>query len=125
MKIHLITHTHWDREWYRTFQEFRIFLVRLLRDYLDYIEDHPDYHAFILDGQTVQLEDYLEIYPEDFTRIKEAIENERLLVGPMYIQPDEFLPSGEALIRNFLYRLLPRFLWTCFPNTSDPARFRI
>jgi mannosylglycerate hydrolase len=102
MKIHLITHTHWDREWYRTFQEFRIFLVRLLRDYLDYIEDHPDYHAFILDGQTVQLEDYLEVYPEDFVRIKEAIENERLLVGPMYIQPDEFLPSGEALIRNFL-----------------------
>jgi mannosylglycerate hydrolase len=102
MKIHLITHTHWDREWYRTFQEFRIFLVRLLRDYLDYIEDHPDYHAFILDGQTVQLEDYLEIYPEDFPRIIEAIEKDRLLVGPMYIQPDEFLPSGEALIRNFL-----------------------
>jgi mannosylglycerate hydrolase len=102
MKIHLITHTHWDREWYRTYQEFRIFLVRLLREYLDYIANHPDYHAFLLDGQTVQLEDYLEIYPEDFDRIREAVEKDRLLVGPMYIQPDEFIPSGEAIIRNFL-----------------------
>ncbi|MGD2161473.1 MAG: glycoside hydrolase family 38 C-terminal domain-containing protein [Anaerolineales bacterium] len=102
MNIHLITHTHWDREWYRTYQEFRIFLVRLLKEYLDYFQGHPTYHAFILDGQTVQLEDFLEIYPEDYEQLKMAIQQERLMVGPMYIQPDEFLPSGEALIRNFL-----------------------
>ncbi len=102
MKIHLVTHTHWDREWYRTYQEFRIFLVRLLDEFLDYIEREPSYRSFMLDGQTVQLEDYLEVRPAQRGRVERAIREGKLIVGPMYIQPDEYLPSGEALVRNFL-----------------------
>ncbi len=102
MKIHLVTHTHWDREWYRTYQEFRIFLVRLMDEFLDYIEREPSYSSFMLDGQTVQLEDYLEVRPDQRERLQKAIRDGKLIVGPMYIQPDEYLPSGESLIRNFL-----------------------
>jgi len=102
MKVHLVTHTHWDREWYRTFQEFRIFLVYLLDDLLDYLEKEPAYKSFMLDGQTVQLEDYLEVRPENFNRLREQVQAGRLVIGPMYIQPDEYIPSGESLIRNFL-----------------------
>lgn len=102
MKIHLVTHTHWDREWYRTYQEFRIFLVRLLDEFLDYIKREPDYSSFMLDGQTVELEDYLEVRSERFEELKHAVKLGKLIIGPMYIQPDEFVPSGEALVRNFL-----------------------
>jgi mannosylglycerate hydrolase len=102
MKVHLITHTHWDREWYRTFEEFRIYLVYLLDDLLEYLEETPSYHSFMLDGQIVQLEDYLEIRPENYERLRAQVQAGRLLIGPMYIQPDEYIPSGEALIRNFL-----------------------
>lgn len=102
MKFHLITHTHWDREWYRTYQEFRIFLVRLLDEYLEYIENEPDYTSFLLDGQTVQLEDYLEVRPRQKEELRKAIQEGKLVIGPMYIQPDEFVPSGESLVRNFL-----------------------
>jgi mannosylglycerate hydrolase len=102
MKISLITHTHWDREWYRTYQEFRIFLVRLLDDFLDYLEVNETYHSFLLDGQTVQLEDYLEVRPDEEKRIRQAVRSGKLIIGPMYVQPDEYTPSGEALVRNFL-----------------------
>ena len=102
MKAHLVSHTHWDREWYRTFQEFRILLVRLLDDLLDLMESDPEYAHFMLDGQTVQLEDYLEVRPESKERLRAQIQAGRLAIGPMYIQPDEYVPSGESLVRNFL-----------------------
>lgn len=109
--LHLITHTHWDREWYRTYEEFRVFLVRLLDELLDFLPSEPGYHSFLLDGQTVQLEDYLEVRPENEQAVRELVQSGRMLVGPMYIQPDEFIPSGESLVRNFLIgkRIADRF----------------
>jgi mannosylglycerate hydrolase len=127
MKVHFITHTHWDREWYRTFEEFRIYLVYLMDDLLDYLEETPSYHSFMLDGQTVQLEDYLEVRPENFERLSEQIQAGRLIIGPMYIQPDEYIPSGESLIRNFLIakhvadRLGPMMQIGYFPDAFGQA----
>lgn len=111
MKVHLITHTHWDREWYRTYQEFRIYLVPLIDDLLDRLETDIEYDSFLLDGQTVLLEDYLQIRPENVGRLRKQIQAGRLVIGPMYIQPDEYLPSGESLVRNFLIarRVAERF----------------
>ncbi len=100
--IHVISHTHWDREWYRPFQVFRARLVDLVDALLDLLERHPEYAAFHLDGQTAILEDYLEIRPEQEPRLGHLIREGRLLVGPWYTQPDEFLVSGEALVRNLL-----------------------
>jgi mannosylglycerate hydrolase len=100
LDIHLVSHTHWDREWYLTHEQFRLRLIDLIDRLLDLLEADPSYRHFHLDGQTIVLEDYLEIRPEQRPRLKRAIEEGRILVGPWYVMPDEFLVSGEALIRN-------------------------
>jgi len=98
----VISHTHWDREWYATFQQFRMRLVRLVDKVLNILETRPDYAYFMLDGQTVLLEDYLEVRPEREALLKKHIGSGRLLVGPWYILSDQFLISGEAHIQNLL-----------------------
>ncbi|SHJ86150.1 glycoside hydrolase family 38 N-terminal domain-containing protein [Paramaledivibacter caminithermalis] len=102
MRFHIVSHTHWDREWYKTFEEYRVKLVRVMDDLMDLLESNKDYSSFMLDGQTIVLEDYLEIRPENRDRLSKLIQEKRIIVGPWYIQPDEFIPSGEALIRNLL-----------------------
>ncbi|MBU4321541.1 hypothetical protein L6304_01405, partial [bacterium] len=101
-KLIVVAHTHWDREWYLTFQQFRYQLVKLIDQLLDILEMDRDSVNFMLDGQTVVLEDYLEIRPENKERLKKWIEEGRINIGPWYIQPDEFLVSGESLIRNLM-----------------------
>ena len=88
--IHIISHTHWDREWYRPYQYFRIKLVYVIDKMLDILENDPDFDHFLLDGQTVVLEDYLQVKPENAGRLKTMVEAGRVSVGPWYIQPDEF-----------------------------------
>jgi mannosylglycerate hydrolase len=100
LEILVIPHTHWDREWYQTFQQFRIRLVKTIDVLLTLLERDKHFSHFMLDGQTIVLDDYLEVRPEQEERLKEYIRAGRLLVGPWYLQPDEFLVSGEALIRN-------------------------
>ena len=97
----VISHTHWDREWYRPFEEFRIQLTRLINNLFEILEENPDY-IFHLDAQTVVLEDYLEIYPENADKLKKWISSGNILVGPWYLQNDFYLTSGEATIRNLL-----------------------
>jgi alpha-mannosidase len=107
----VISHTHWDREWYQPFQEFRIRLVRLVDHLLDLLDDCPDYRYFMLDGQTVVLEDYLAVRPDRESDLRRHIQAGRILVGPWYILPDEFLVSPESLVRNLLlgHRIAQRF----------------
>ena len=57
--LHLVSHTHWDREWYLTFQQFRLKLVQMMDSLLDLLEAQPEFKHFMLDGQTILLEDYL------------------------------------------------------------------
>lgn len=102
MRLHLVSHTHWDREWYQTFQQFRYKLVHLVDELLHILRTDPDYQYFTLDGQTIVLEDYLEIRPEKEAEIRELVQSGRLLIGPWYILPDEFLVSPEATVRNLL-----------------------
>ncbi len=96
----LVSHSHWDRAWYLPFETFRFRLVRMVDRLLDLLENDPAYRAFTLDGQTVLLEDYLEIRPEQEAHLLRLIRAGRLLVGPFYVLPDLFLVSGESLIRN-------------------------
>ncbi|MFZ2095000.1 MAG: hypothetical protein WAV05_00030, partial [Anaerolineales bacterium] len=100
--LHLVSHTHWDREWYLTFQQFRLKLVHLMDHLLEIFENNAEYKYFLLDGQTIILEDYLEIRPERESEIVQYIKQGRLFIGPWYISPDEFLISPEAHIRNLL-----------------------
>ncbi len=97
--IHLVPHTHWDREWYRPFQSFRMQLVDLVDRVLEMLEADPDF-AFTLDGQLATIDDYLEIRPEQAERIAGHVRSGRLAIGPWQILMDEFLVSGETLVRN-------------------------
>lgn len=101
-EIIVVSHTHWDREWYLTFQQLRYQLVKLIDQLLDILQTDRSYVNFMLDGQTVVLEDYLEICPEKDAELKKWIREGRIDVGPWYVQPDEFLVSGESLIRNLM-----------------------
>lgn len=102
MKAHMICHTHWDREWYFTREEFRTKLVRLIDGLLEVIQDVPEYVSFMLDGQTIAIEDYLEIKPYRRQELYKALETGKIICGPWYILPDELLVSGESHIRNYL-----------------------
>ncbi len=101
-KIILVSHTHWDREWYLPFQQFRANLVDAVDSLLDLMKSNPDYRYFTLDGQTIVLEDYLEVHPEQEEELRRLIQEGRILIGPWYVMPDEFLVSGESLVRNLL-----------------------
>ena len=97
----VISHTHWDREWYMPFEAFRLKLVDLIDRLLITIKKYPDY-VFHLDAQTIVLEDYLEIRSENKNILKKHIKNGNIIVGPWYLQNDYYLTSGESTIRNLI-----------------------
>jgi len=98
--VAIVPHTHWDREWYLPFQAFRIQLVRLLDELLPMLERDLSYPRFLLDGQTAVLDDYLAVRPEAEETLRRLIASGRLSVGPWMILMDEFMVSGETLVRN-------------------------
>ena len=95
----VVPHTHWDREWYLPFQRFRLQLVALLDELLDRMEADPR-HRFTLDGQMAAVDDYLEVRPEARERMTALVKSGRLAIGPWDILMDEFLCSGEQIVRN-------------------------
>ncbi|MEU9335337.1 alpha-mannosidase [Streptomyces sp. NPDC048290] len=98
-QVRLVPHTHWDREWYEPFQRFRLRLVDLLDEVLDRAEA-DDRFRFTLDGQMAAVDDYLEVRGEHRERIARLVREGRLAVGPWQILLDEFLCSGENIVRN-------------------------
>jgi len=97
---HFVVSTHWDREWYEHFQDFRFRLVALLDEVLDLMAADERFAYWQSDGQTILIEDYLEVRPERREQVRRLVEAGRLRIGPWYTLPDEFLASGESLIRN-------------------------
>ncbi len=95
-----VPHTHWDREWYLPFQDFRWRLVRSIDEILRTLRDDEGFGHFMLDGQTILLEDYLKMRPERRSDLEDLIRTGRIAVGPWYVQPDDILVTGEALVRN-------------------------
>jgi len=97
--VQLVPHTHWDREWYLPFQSFRLKLVGLVDRVLDLLEAEPHF-VFTLDGQLATIDDYLEVRPENKERLRRLITEGRMAIGPWQTLIDEFLVSGEAMVRN-------------------------
>ncbi|MGN9893459.1 hypothetical protein [Micromonospora sp. L31] len=97
--IIVVPHTHWDREWYEPFQRFRLRLVALLDDVFDRME-RDERQRFTLDGQLAAVDDYLEVRPERRAQVIALVRAGRLAVGPWQILLDEFLCSGENIVRN-------------------------
>lgn len=102
-KVHVIPHTHWDREWYFSEEDSSVLLSYNLDEILDTLENNNGFHSFLLDGQISILEDYLNIKPENKDRIKKLVASGKLLIGPWYTQTDEMVVSGESIVRNLLY----------------------
>jgi len=100
--FHLIPHTHWDREWYLPRAAFQARLVAVMDDLIERLQADPGYRSFLLDGQTVLVEDYLRARPDREGDVRALVKTGRLQVGPWYVLADEQIPSGEALIRNLL-----------------------
>jgi mannosylglycerate hydrolase len=97
--ISLVAHTHWDREWYEPFQRFRMRLVDVIDDVMLRAEADPRFH-FTFDGQMAAVEDYLEIRPEQRDRLAALAGTGQFAIGPWRVLLDEFLCSGENIIRN-------------------------
>lgn len=97
---HYVSSTHWDREWYESFQDFRFRLVNMLDGLLETMTRDPAFRYFQTDGQAIMIEDYLEIRPERRDEVLAFAEQGRLRIGPWYVLPDEFLVSGESIVRN-------------------------
>ncbi len=102
-EIFLIPHTHWDRGWYLPYEKYRAGLIEVFNRLFHFYENGSSLPPFFLDGQSILLEDYLELMPEKREIISTMVRGGKLHIGPLYIQPDEFLSHPEALIRNFNY----------------------
>lgn len=98
----VVSHTHWDRAWYVTFQEFRARLVRLVDRLIELLHERSDFRVYMLDGQLAVLEDYLEVRPQRAADLRKLCRAGRLQIGPWYVLADEFLVSPESLIRNMM-----------------------
>ena len=101
--LHIVSHTHWDREWYMSFQPFRRRLVKLFDHLINIFDEIQQYKYFTFDGQIIAINDYLEIRPEQEQKIKKLVEEGKLFIGPWYTQPNGFMVSGESLIRNLIF----------------------
>ena len=101
-KIHVIPHSHWDREWYFTTSRSKVYLMKDLQDVLDTLEEQPAMR-FMLDGQASLLDDYLAWRPQDAGRISGLAKKGQLVTGPWYTQTDQMVISAESIVRNLMY----------------------
>jgi mannosylglycerate hydrolase len=99
---YIIPHTHWDREWRYPIWKNRMLLVEFMDELIETMEKNPAYRCFIMDGQCVVIEDYLEVKPYNEERIKKQVAAGRLVIGPWYTLPDLYPIDGECLVRNML-----------------------
>ncbi|GAB2026956.1 alpha-mannosidase [Lactovum odontotermitis] len=104
-KVYIISHSHLDREWYMPYEQHHMRVVELFDEIIDSFENDPSFKFFHVDGQTIPLDDYLEVKPQNRALIEKYIRDGRLRIGPFYILQDDFLISPEAHVRNTLIGL--------------------
>ena len=99
----VVPHVHWDREWYFTAQESQLLAARDFTEVLDFMESHPDYPSYILDGQMAVVDEYCDTVPGARERVERLVRQGRLHVGPWYTQSDQMIVGAEPIVRNLLY----------------------
>ena len=105
-------HTHWDREWYREFEIFRLRLLRVFDNILYMLESNK-IPCFYFDGQISALEDYLELRPEKKAIVKTLIYSKKLFIGPFYCLIDEFLTDRNCFKKNLELGMKISFAYGC------------
>lgn len=129
--VHVVSHTHWDREWYQPAVLFRQRLVALVDELIDSPALSHAGASFLLDGQMAVIEDYLSVRRERAAELSMLLKSGVIEAGPWFVLADELIPGGEALVRNLLtgrrtLRLLrafdqsPRVLY-CPDSFGHPA----
>jgi len=98
-KVIAYLHTHWDREWYREFEVFRLRLLRVF-DTVLFLLDKGKIPCFYFDGQTSAIEDYLAINPDKEVLVRKLIKQKKLFIGPCYTLTDEFLTDLKSFKKN-------------------------
>jgi 2-O-(6-phospho-alpha-D-mannosyl)-D-glycerate hydrolase len=111
LTFHLIFHTHWDREWHLPRAALHARLVGTVDDLLDRLARDSGFTSFLLDGQSVILEDYARARPERVEEVRALVRAGRLQVGPWYVLADEQIPAGESLVRNLLLGAADAAAW--------------
>jgi glycosyl hydrolase family 38/alpha mannosidase-like protein len=99
-RIFLVPLTHWDREWYEPFESFLARLIEMMDHLIELASAEPPLAHFHLDGQSAMIDDYLAVQPERQGDLERLAREGRISVGPWFTQMDEFLTSGESMIRN-------------------------
>ena len=102
-KVHVISHSHWDREWYFTSSRSTMYLVNHVKEVIELLENNPNFPVYLMDAQSSLVEDYLKYCPEDEERLKKLIKERRFLIGPWYTQTDQLVISQESIVRNMYY----------------------
>ena len=102
LEIHIISNTHWDIEYLWSLKETQMMLEEMLDGLIGIFGTNPDYKHYHFDAQTFPIDEYIKAKPENLEKIKELVKSGKLLIGPWYTLPEEFLVSGEALVRNLL-----------------------
>ncbi|MEG0256542.1 glycoside hydrolase family 38 C-terminal domain-containing protein [Vagococcus sp.] len=98
-KVHVVHHTHWDFEWYFTNHESFVQLAYHLDEVMYALETKKlDY--YLLDGQLSIVDEYLQSFPEQKSRLVDLIKADKLFIGPWYTQTDELIIAGESIVRN-------------------------
>ena len=100
--IHVVSNSHWDREWVYPFEETRLLLLDFMDGLLQLLENDPEFHSFTMDSQTLCVEDYLELRPEKRALVEKHVKSGRLIVGPWYSLPEGYIVNGESLVRNLV-----------------------
>ncbi|WP_019276326.1 glycoside hydrolase family 38 C-terminal domain-containing protein [Vibrio coralliilyticus] len=102
-KVHVIPHTHWDREWYFTQQDSDVLATYNFTKVIETLESQADYSCYHLDGQSAIVEDYLKVLPHMRERMAQLVADKKLFIGPWYTQTDTYNVAGESIIRNLKY----------------------
>ncbi|MFD1393577.1 glycoside hydrolase family 38 C-terminal domain-containing protein [Lacticaseibacillus jixianensis] len=101
--VHIVPHTHWDREWYFQNTRATVYLISQINEVVEVLEDHPNTYFYLFDAQSSLIEDYLSYYPENRAKLSHLIKSHRFLTGPWYTQTDQIAVGQESIIRNLYY----------------------
>lgn len=102
-QIKVVSNTHWDREFRRSFEKTRRALLLMMDTTIDILESDPEYHSFTMDGHSIMIDDYLEMRPERTETVRKLISEGRLIIGPYYTLAEQFSIRHEALVRNLIW----------------------
>jgi len=104
-KVHMVSGTHWDREWRFTAEQSKLRLADLVDGVIEKLEADPDFRHYMLDGGAVVLEDYMSVRPEMFERLKALVSAGRTPTVAWYT-----LPYARSGVQQFVLDL-PRNLF--------------